>query len=67
MSAEVNQALLRALENMLALVPDIRVTGACRNLAGSVIHDAKQAVMLAKGESHASGFNQSMAQSLRDL
>lgn len=46
----LNALLLRALENMLALVPDARISGACKTIAADVIREAREAVALARGE-----------------
>ena len=51
--SEINAALIRALENLLALAPDIKVNGALRHIAGAVLQEARETLALAKGGDHA--------------
>lgn len=45
--------LLRALENLLAIAPECRISAMYRTIAAQVIQEAREAVALARGGDHA--------------
>lgn len=53
MNDPVNAALVRALENLLALAPDLKVNGALKQVAGAVLQDARAALSQAYAHTHA--------------
>lgn len=49
---ETTARLLRALENLLAIAPECRVSAVYQSIAAQIIQEAREAVALARGADH---------------